>query len=216
MADHRYWRLNLQNVSVTQFALSGVELYSGMGNSAVLVSGNGTATATQINSSFQSPASIINQVGTANTWVSNDATLPQYFNYDFGSGNTYDVQQVGLSPGPGQLFPTQTGVQWSDDGSSYSNYWGFYNRNPVNSGEYQIYTDVPDANALVAQDAIEVLTTFASNAYVSGAFLEILTSPPDQGPANATVAICIIEVLVSPDNVIPPVAVNQGWVCTLG
>lgn len=204
MAAHQFWRVELQATSgSTVFSLSGFELFVGTGGGATLVTGSGTASATQTNG-VNVASNPINNTGTAIQWLSNDSTL-QYFYYNFGLGNDFDITRIGMAPSasPSQ-FPASWELQYSDDGGTYFPYFGHFSGTPV-AGVYQFF-DFADTAAYVDGIVTENLIDATTNAVVSGITGEVLTSE-SSATTNAKVAGIVVETITDYTSLVTSVGV---------
>ncbi len=116
MAAHRYWRINIQsNFLGTNASLQNVMMASSIGGGSLF--GSGTASADSF-SAGQEPAKAIGSTST--NWGSSGAGHG-WWEYDFGSGNAFDIAETKISPITG--FLTRTPDQWSllgsDDGTTF-------------------------------------------------------------------------------------------------
>ncbi|WP_085561985.1 discoidin domain-containing protein [Burkholderia pseudomallei] len=128
MAAHRYWRLGFiynnggSALSSVVTALTELQLATSDGTNRV---GSGTASASSSNASY--PAANAFDGSTTTWWASNAAANPTWLAYDFGAGNTWDIQQITLTSRNDGSYTTQSPtafyVQYSDDGSTWANYW---------------------------------------------------------------------------------------------
>lgn len=132
MAAHRYWRLNFitiqNNGNATSAnnpgtALAEVQLCTSDGTNRC---GSGTPSASSIFSG--QPASNAFDGNAATLWSSNSGqSQPTWLAYDFGAGNTWDIQKVTLTARNdtawAQVSPQTFYVQYSDDGVTWTNYW---------------------------------------------------------------------------------------------
>ncbi|MBK3333567.1 discoidin domain-containing protein [Burkholderia pseudomallei] len=128
MAAHRYWRLSFiydnggSALSSATTALTELQLATSDATNRV---GSGTASASSANASY--PAANAFDGSTTTWWASNGAANPTWLAYDFGSGNAWDIQQITLTSRNDGSYssqsPTAFYVQYSDDGSTWSNYW---------------------------------------------------------------------------------------------
>lgn len=116
MSAHRYWRIN---VTAVQFALNvsiaELQLRTSVGGSTV--TGSGTASASTVLDGY--PASNAFD-GNASTWWNSTTTgIPQWLEYDFGSGNAFDIVEIALTIRSDDLTeaPTIFTIQYSDNGS---------------------------------------------------------------------------------------------------
>lgn len=128
MAAHRYWRLSFiydnggSALSSATTAITELQLCTSDGTNRV---GSGTASASSANASYPAPNAF--DGGTTTWWASNGAANPTWLAYDFGAGNTWDIQQITITSRNDGSYssqsPTAFYVQYSDDGSAWSNYW---------------------------------------------------------------------------------------------
>lgn len=117
--SHRYWRVVWLAVSnPSQYAMAAeVKFLSG----GVSQMGSGTALASSTYTGYTAGAAADNN--NATDWSSN-LTFPQSWGYDFGAGNAKSIDQVTIiasgSPSYDGYAPTSFTVDWSDDGSSFT------------------------------------------------------------------------------------------------
>ena len=135
MAAHRYWRLMCKrSQSGGNVGIGELQMRTSIGGTNVATGGTPSA------SSFQGAYTAAKafdgltvDTGTGNAWASNGgysggtptATTLQWLQYDFGSGNSKDIQEIVLfCPGTGGLGPADMvvafDVQWSDDGAAWT------------------------------------------------------------------------------------------------
>ncbi len=135
MAAHRYWRLVCKrSQSRDNVGIGELQMRTSIGGTNVATGGTPSA------SSFQGTYTAAKafdgltvDTGTGNAWASNGgysggtptATTLQWLQYDFGSGNSKDIQEIVLfCPGTGGLHPGNMVVafdlQWSDDGAAWT------------------------------------------------------------------------------------------------
>lgn len=119
MAAHRWWRIDLLTGTQSVTGLLNLEMTDTIGGATVLGSGTATAQSDQGSPHVASAA----LAGSGTYWGSSGAA-PQWWQYDFGLGNAFDIQQVswGTSYGDG-LTPnlaTSWKLQYSDDGVTFT------------------------------------------------------------------------------------------------
>ncbi|CAJ4966302.1 F5/8 type C domain [Burkholderia pseudomallei] len=128
MAAHRYWRLSFiydnggSALSSATTAITELQLCTSDATNRV---GSGTASASSSNASY--PAANAFDGSTSTWWASNGAANPTWLAYDFGAGNAWDIQQITITSRNDGSYssqsPTAFYVQYSDDGSTWTNYW---------------------------------------------------------------------------------------------
>ena len=135
MAAHRYWRLVCKrSQSGSNVGIGELQMRTSIGGTNVATGGTPSA------SSFQGAYTAAKafddltvDTGAGNAWASNGgysggvptATTFQWLQYDFGSGNDKDIQEIVLfCPGTGGLGPGDMvvafDIQWSDDGAAWT------------------------------------------------------------------------------------------------
>jgi len=118
-AAHRYWRLAVRQRNsngLSNLATRDIQMKSGGTNRSV--------GATKTASSGANPSFF----GDGNTGTSFSVAFTPiiYLNFDFGSGNAYDIDEIVYTPDA--TFPSffsigLTEVQYSDDGTNYTTSW---------------------------------------------------------------------------------------------
>lgn len=120
MAAHRWWRINCLTGTMSVVALFGLTMTDTIGGATLL--GSGTATAQTDQGGSHVPAAALLSSG---TYWGSSAGAPQWWQYDFGSGNAFDIQQIVLGTAYGSginvFMPTSWTLQFSDDGVSFTN-----------------------------------------------------------------------------------------------
>lgn len=123
MAAHRYWRIQLSANASNAFSFAEIQFRDVPGTPR-LFSG-GTASATQTYSTQTVSLAIDNDLTTF--WSGVDNTSGQSWTYDYGSGNSLDVQEVMLTAigvyDPTYGFhqtPSAFTLQYSDDNSTWT------------------------------------------------------------------------------------------------
>lgn len=130
MAAHRYWRIYITaSDGGTYVSLAEVELRSSIGGADLI--GSGSVSASYSNPSYPVSNSIDNNASTF--WTTYTQTPPQWWKYDFGEGNAYDIVEVALTPRGGAYYhesPRNFTIDYSDNGTDWttarsfqSHYW---------------------------------------------------------------------------------------------
>lgn len=123
MAAHRYWRVFITATGSNVIGVSEIELRDTVGGADL--TGSGTASASAIDGSNVPAQAVDNNTGT--DWSTWPANPPQWWAYDFGAGNAYDIRQLRFTPRSG--WPTEApkdfDLQYSDDGTTWVSKCGF-------------------------------------------------------------------------------------------
>ena len=134
MAAHRYWRLVCKrSQSGSNVGIVELQMRTSIGGTNVAT--GGTPSASSVHSVYAAAKAfdgLTVDTGSGNGWASNGgysggvptATTFQWLQYDFGSGNDKDIQEiVFFCPGTGGLSPADMvvafDIQWSDDGAAW-------------------------------------------------------------------------------------------------
>jgi hypothetical protein len=122
---HRYWRLATMNSSPGGgAAIAEVRLQTVFGGSTV--TGSGTASASTTFSGSFLPANAFDG-NTSTLWSAASADTSAWLEYDFGSGNAFDILGVSLTcrnDGFPQFSPSSFDLQYSDDNSTWTSVVG--------------------------------------------------------------------------------------------
>jgi hypothetical protein len=123
MAAHRYWRINITAVlpSATNVNLAEIQMASSVGGADLF--GSGTALASSTQGGIYEPSAACD--GNLTTfWSSAPAdSLPQWWGYDFGAGNSVVVNEVRIYPldySSVLYAPTAFTLDYSDDASAWT------------------------------------------------------------------------------------------------
>ena len=119
MAAHRYWRIAGLQAGANGLELAEVQLRDAGGTNRI---GTGTATASSVNTPGTTDAPKAVDGSTATEWVGIGGEYRNaWWQYDFGAGNAWDIASVIISSGAGYTgTPTQFGLVYSDDGSTWT------------------------------------------------------------------------------------------------
>ncbi len=117
MSAHRYWRLNLNEVTGGgAFSFAALEYHATAGGTNVATGGTASA------SNTYSGSSSTNCFAGTGLWSSTNASLPCWIQYDLGLGNDKDIVEV-VATSRNDAYFNQTAVeftlQYSDDGTTW-------------------------------------------------------------------------------------------------
>lgn len=119
MATHRYWRLNVTATDGTYVSFAEIELRESIGGADV--TGAGTATAS-FNEAGNTPANAVDN-NTTTKWGTYNQTPPQWWAYDFGAGNAFDIKAVLITPRQDGYYaesPKTFTIDYSDNGTDWT------------------------------------------------------------------------------------------------
>jgi hypothetical protein len=126
--SHRYWRLYIDDSNYGGYVnLMELELRTSIGGSSVATGGTASASSTGFGwSASNAFDGLTNTFGTG--WHSNTNNLPttaEWLQYDFGAGNDKDIAEFAIWARTSQVdfFPKDFRLQWSDNGSTYTDVW---------------------------------------------------------------------------------------------
>lgn len=135
MAAHRYWRLVCKRSQGGNLVgLGELQMRESLGGVNVAVGGTASASSSYPGGYTAAKAfdGLTTDTGSGNAWATNggfSGGVPgmghHWLQYDFGSGNNKDIQEIVLfCPGTGGLDPSNMVVafdlQWSDDGAVWT------------------------------------------------------------------------------------------------
>lgn len=118
MAAHRYWSIYCTATPDTYFSFQEIELRSSVGGADL--TGSGTATASQTEGGH-TPADAVDN-NSATFWGSYSGTVPQWWKYDFGAGNAFDIIEIAITARNDAYYGeagTAFLIQYSDDDSNW-------------------------------------------------------------------------------------------------
>jgi len=119
MAAHRYWRIAGLQAAANGLELAEIQLRDAGGTNRI---GSGTATASSVSipGSTDAPKAVDGNVATE--WVGAGGEYRNaWWQYDFGAGNAWDIASIVVSSGANYTgTPTQFGLVYSDDGSTWT------------------------------------------------------------------------------------------------
>lgn len=122
MAAHRYWRiLNTANQANSSPTFDTVTMSIGQGQ-ANLATNPASASASSSYSSSYAPSMCI--LGQSGFWSAGGG-VPQWWEYDFGAGNAYDIGYITITAAAGfpDRPPTAAQFQYSDDNITWVTGW---------------------------------------------------------------------------------------------
>lgn len=147
MANHRYWRLQINAAaSGSIVGVRSLELRATVGGANMSATGNGTPSASTSNGSYP-PSQAFDASGSTD-WIST-AGMPQWLQWDFGAGNERDVAQVVIvNPYANGYGLLHGNIQYSDDGTIFT-IWGFIGSPNTAAGVTNTYLQVPPGSGAV-------------------------------------------------------------------
>ena len=116
MATHRYWRLNFTKTN-GYCGMAEIELRDTPSGSDLTGSGTATASYTE---GGKDPANAVDD-NTDTDWGTYNQSYPQWWQYDFGAGNAYDIIEIAIYPRSGypNEAPEDLTWQYSDNDSDW-------------------------------------------------------------------------------------------------
>lgn len=120
-APHRYWRIQMLEDLGSSYQIAEVELHDTYGGADLCTGGTASAS-NEVNGAA---SNAVDNSG-ATHWRTNSVVLPQWWQYDFGVGITKAICEVSLQGGAASASirsPARIEVQYSDDGSAWTNAW---------------------------------------------------------------------------------------------
>lgn len=138
MAAHRYWRVRCLRNNNSQTGIGELQLATTIGGSNVAT--GGTAIASGSYGGSYAPASAFDGNTTSN-WFQSGTGPTIWLGYDFGSGNSKDINEVRIAPAVEDAngTPRFFDVESSDDGSTWAYEWSGLNTSWTN-GSYVTFS----------------------------------------------------------------------------
>lgn len=127
MAAHRYWRINMTAGAAAAFAFAGIQFRTAAGSSLAFSGGTASAADTYGGAPGTYDASKAADIDVNTLYSSNNKTAPQWWAYDFGSGNSRDVVEIAITARNDANYnqaPSGFTPQWSDDGTNWTSMQG--------------------------------------------------------------------------------------------
>lgn len=125
MAAHRYWRIQVIT-SGSYSSIGEIQLRDVIGGANRI--GSGTPSANSAYSgTYPVTAAVDGNVATDWCSAGNDTT-PNWWQYDFGAGNAFDIVQVAITAttsGDASYTPTDFALAYSDNGTSWTAFYRF-------------------------------------------------------------------------------------------
>lgn len=153
MAAHRYWRLWItafNTVPAGGGSFAEIQLRDTKGGPDL--TGSGTASASSYYDSNWVPANAVDNNEATGWHIANQAVIPQWWKYDFGAGNAYDIIQILITAEIGWRTVKDFVVQYSDDDSVYTPYFSYGGATGWADHETRTFNqDDPPAPAKAAQ-----------------------------------------------------------------
>lgn len=125
MAAHRYWRIysiiNRGSATYTQFA--EIELRATSGGADQTTTGGGPVSFSHALQAGSAAGTVANDGTTTFAQIADTTNV--WWRYDFGAGNEKDITEVAIwgAVGAANRAPGQFAVQYSDDGTSWTDAW---------------------------------------------------------------------------------------------
>lgn len=139
MAAHRYWRLYI-TAPGTWNSIGELELRDSAGGADR--TGSGTASASHYYDGSYLPAYACDN-NTSTAWANAGGAPPEWWQYDFGAGNAYDIVEISLRPRATKQLecPRAFAIQYSDNGTDWTTSWSYPLVDEWKDGQTRIFTN---------------------------------------------------------------------------
>lgn len=139
MAAHRYWRLYI-TAPGTWNSIGELELRDSIGGPDR--TGSGTATASHYYDASYLPSNACDN-NAATAWANSGGAPPEWWKYDFGVGNAYDIVEISLKTRAGKPLecPRAFQIQYSDNDSDWTTAWSYPLVDEWKDGQTRVFTN---------------------------------------------------------------------------
>lgn len=122
MTAHRYWRIRMTAAAGNAFGFSEIQFRTTPGVSLPFSGGVASAADTYGGAPGTYDASKATDGNTATLYGSNNTTPPQWWEYDYGVGNSLDLAEIMITARADSFYtqaPTDFVPEYSDDGTTW-------------------------------------------------------------------------------------------------